>query len=683
MQYFDFTNFLACRDKGGQTKVREMSVNILNTFVDASSDIPRHRFNIFIHQLVKKLGSKEYLWLLTLLLISSDSRKKHGSNSTTTNSSIAGASGLKRSASVGDEKNQYLKDLYNMFDSDIDVQVQSLILMIQKTRHNDKMARNSIGIAESGHASFSALDLFDVYRVKALSFAHSLLGSEDFVRKVVQDLHLGNKVLEEKLQELLETIIESIEGFHGKMEEDEENDSAERNSIKSEKLQKLLASCLERVFEATLAIIPTRTFVKMLANLLAFEQPKNVQRKALEVLNARLSQQQQESSLEEFLINDQLPLVLEKLSLLSLNDSGDVIQQLALMCVKSLAKISTHQSTDDDNTIILQHMQKLAKSIVKKTFFNSLKQGPVIASALLCIVELFNCLGAHAVIHVKPFITWILDLVSEQKINELNPVVLNSLVVSVQRTMDNFGGFLNPFYPRLVIATCEMTAWHQNQEVENLVENKNEFRQTAQRIKQLQMALSKGIPTHSLIQISKQCFDDVKEKPYAIIALSNIIKENVGELEKTEILASSTPLLDFFMHAFKYREEYDGHDENHEVVVDLVEKSVGEAFMTFALKLALDDFKPLYYRLFNLALDSHNLDGITTLFHITEQIANKLKSLFSFVCEMLVQKATTVLQDLSKKAEEVSMNDYKDSRRRIIATSYVLDALASMYKYNR
>ena len=89
----------------------------------------------------------------------------------------------------------------------------------------------------------------------------------------------------------------------------------------------------------------------------------------------------------------------------------------------------------------------------------------------------------------------------------------------------------------------------------------------------------------------------------------------------------------------------------------------------------------MYYRFFNLALDSQNLDGITTLFHITEQIANKLKSLFSFVCEMLIQKATSVLQDLSKKAEEVSTN--KDSRRRIIATSYVLDALASMYKYNR
>ena len=52
----------------------------------------------------------------------------------------------------------------------------------------------------------------------------------------------------------------------------------------------------------------------------------------------------------------------------------------------------------------------------------------------------------------------------------------------------------------------------------------------------------------------------------------------------------------------------------------------------------LDDFKPVYYQLFNLTLDSQNLDGITTLFRITKQIANKLKSLFSFVCELLVMQ---------------------------------------------
>ena len=215
------------------------------------------------------------------------------------------------------------------------------------------------------------------------------------------------------------------------------------------------------------------------------------------------------------------------------------------MCVKSLAKIPNIITPN-----FLPHIKELTSEIVKKSFLNTLKQGPVIAAALICLVELFTCLGAHAVIYVKPFITWVLDLMSESKFKTLNSIVLNSLVVSVQRTMDNFGGFLNPFYPKLIIAACEITAWHQNQDgtLENM-----EYRQSSHRIKQFQMALSRGISTHTLISISKSCFDNIKKNPYAVIALANIVKENIGELDKTDVLASSTPLLDFFMHVFKFR----------------------------------------------------------------------------------------------------------------------------------
>ena len=215
------------------------------------------------------------------------------------------------------------------------------------------------------------------------------------------------------------------------------------------------------------------------------------------------------------------------------------------MCVKSLAKIPNIITPN-----FLPHIKELTSELVKKSFLNTLKQGPVIAAALICLVELFTCLGAHAVIYVKPFITWVLDLMSESKFKTLNSIVLNSLVVSVQRTMDNFGGFLNPFYPKLIIAACEITAWHQNQDgtLENM-----EYRQSSHRIKQFQMALSRGISTHTLIAISKSCFDNIKKNPYAVIALANIVKENIGELDKTDVLASSTPLLDFFMHVFKFR----------------------------------------------------------------------------------------------------------------------------------
>ena len=52
-------------------------MTILETFVDASSDMPRHRFCIFMQVLLNRLGAEEYLWLLTLLLTKAEARKKH------------------------------------------------------------------------------------------------------------------------------------------------------------------------------------------------------------------------------------------------------------------------------------------------------------------------------------------------------------------------------------------------------------------------------------------------------------------------------------------------------------------------------------------------------------------------------------------------------------------------------
>ena len=58
-------------------QVRELSVTILETFVDASSDMPRHRFCIFMQVLLNRLGVEEYLWLLTLLLIKAKSKQSN------------------------------------------------------------------------------------------------------------------------------------------------------------------------------------------------------------------------------------------------------------------------------------------------------------------------------------------------------------------------------------------------------------------------------------------------------------------------------------------------------------------------------------------------------------------------------------------------------------------------------
>jgi hypothetical protein len=48
----------------------ETSLNILHTFADASVDMPHpHRVKTFMFKLLSRLGDREYMWILTMLLL--------------------------------------------------------------------------------------------------------------------------------------------------------------------------------------------------------------------------------------------------------------------------------------------------------------------------------------------------------------------------------------------------------------------------------------------------------------------------------------------------------------------------------------------------------------------------------------------------------------------------------------
>ena len=48
----------------------ETILNILHTFADASVDMPHpHRVKTFMFKLLSRLGDREYMWILTLLLL--------------------------------------------------------------------------------------------------------------------------------------------------------------------------------------------------------------------------------------------------------------------------------------------------------------------------------------------------------------------------------------------------------------------------------------------------------------------------------------------------------------------------------------------------------------------------------------------------------------------------------------
>ena len=81
-----------------------------------------------------------------------------------------------------------------------------------------------------------------------------------------------------------------------------------------------------------------------------------------------------------------------------------------------------------------------------------------------------------------------------------------------------------------------------------------------------------------------------------MLALSNILRDNVATLDKAAALSVTSPFLAYFLEAFKYRKQMAPKALLAEKDIILVEDELIETFMTLSLKLSLDDFKPMFYR---------------------------------------------------------------------------------------
>ena len=121
---------------------------------------------------------------------------------------------------------------------------------------------------------------------------------------------------------------------------------------------------------------------------------------------------------------------------------------------------------------------------------------------------MFAAIGPHAVAFLPPFVAWLLDKISvggseEDEAATMSPILMNSVILSVQKLMENFSGFLNPYFKKFVIGTCRLSQMGSDQE------DAQQYRQVANRARHLQSAVAAGIPTHALLPICRDCFDEL------------------------------------------------------------------------------------------------------------------------------------------------------------------------------
>ena len=167
-----------------------------------------------------------------------------------------------------------------------------------------------------------------------------------------------------------------------------------------------------------------------------------------------------------------------------------------------------------------------------------------------------------------------------------------------------------------------------------------------------------------------------------IIALANILRENVETLEKVQVLAVSSAFMDFFLHAFNYRVQVAGLKKITLEDTKRAELEIIHAFLALTLKLPLDDFKPLFYRIFNMSYVEADLCSSITVFHVTLEVAKSLKSLFEFICETLVQKASTVLNFYSGNNFE-KFTALAQKKQGLQLLLFILEALQTLFTNNR
>ena len=127
-------------------------------------------------------------------------------------------------------------------------------------------------------------------------------------------------------------------------------------------------------------------FISNIFCLLGLKQPFNIQRRSLDVLNARLHQREQ----GQRVIGKNVENILESLTTL-VESRGKVNgpptnQQVALLCIKTLAK------NYSGNEQVVKEMKNVCSRLSAQAVLDSFKEEPVVGAGIICLSEILQCL---------------------------------------------------------------------------------------------------------------------------------------------------------------------------------------------------------------------------------------------------------------------------------------------------
>lgn len=635
---------------------------IIRVFVDSFPHIPDHRKLPLFTQLIQTVDAERYLWSCIVLLVERFAMK--GSAALYTEETVD-AKGTGRIQ-------QFWSSLCLHFNPQIQIVSITKIFQLLSALPEDKGDASSATThtpkvkskkkVATGYESLLDLGRFSGRHLRQLKFtlagfiAHHL-SDEEFISQVANLSEEETSHLQELYQMLLEENLRYAQQVAQSGENNADNTTA--------KFWKALLHRLYDVLDKVNALLPADVFIQVISGLLSNELA-SVRRKAMELLNNILTQHKNKFTEEECILLlglvQQLTTVAET-GPDSMKPEVDVNRQTALYSLKLLCKLlgpdNPHQFTKvvEVNLAILKEEQNNVQ---------------LVSSSLLCIAEAINILRAHSIPFLSRLVPLIIQMMSGFETGDSSNLHLLCTVTSTQKVVEVLPNFISPYVQDILHQVIRLSC------------NKDDEKtQLNLRLKSCRQTLSRKLPIRVLLPALTQTYGVVEStNPSSVVPLMTILEDHISSSSKEDILGQHSNITAFFQEALDFRTKHSevGLDE-----ILILEKSIISAVLMHVMKLSENTFRPMYFKFFDWA--NHNEaphSRLITFYHLSDSIAEKLRSIFSLFAGHIVSNCAELLDNNNTaKAEELFFTGDDRKKKGCLLIQLILSCLQKCFVHDK
>lgn len=619
-------------------------VNVLRVFIDAVLDVPEHRRINLYHNLLQKLGASDTLYLFVLLML--EAYVLHINNEKQKYKNIPGKS------IIAPKRLDITADICRKFSPEIVIEnCIKLISYLQKLpEEKDNVGKVNLPF----DITHQTAKQYRHFKYAIVTFISNLLSSPEFISNIAS----LNKETQQQLEIVYKNMIISIITFIQYIAKirDKTKDTSQAH------YWKMMLHHSYDVLDSINGLLTPHMFLLVIRGLTTHNL-SHIRRRSLELLNTKL--QQDFDFFEDCTESEIYTMIPALLGIIkkSESDENQITVQTAFLSLKLIIKFFAKQRTEKFIDV-LNYLTEFIKT--------TKAQGNILASAILCLAELCNHLRAYAIPNLNKFMPTLMKILKINREREYPDLLLLSTLTAILKVLESLPLFLSSYLDKLLYDISLLLSKWQNS-------TNSKMQPTVGKLNNIKEKIGVVIPARILFPAIHKTYDQlIEDKNYfSIGTLMSILSEKLSRLSSSEILNDITDLTSFFLNTLRFRSEQLVSFSK----VNEVEKEIVTAATAFILKLSETAFRPLYYKIYDWAVNHESRsERLITFYALSSNIADNLKTLYVLFAGHIINNAAIVL-DLCNSVKHSTLY-YESQEKSLMLLELVLQTLYTIFLYD-